>query len=45
MKLCDGCDVRGNWEHRCHGEPCPCEECREADRLFGPLSDSPGGRQ
>jgi hypothetical protein len=33
--ICDGCNVRGGWEHRCHGAPCPCEECREADRLFG----------
>lgn len=33
--ICDGCNVREPWEHRCHGKPCPCEECREADRLFG----------
>jgi hypothetical protein len=37
--LCDGCNVRGAWEHRCHGEqatvrgertdrPCTCAECR-----------------
>lgn len=24
-KLCDGCNVRGNWEHRCHGENCQCD--------------------
>lgn len=23
--LCDGCNVRGNWEHRCHGENCDCD--------------------
>jgi hypothetical protein len=41
--LCDGCNVREPFEHRCHGAPCPCEECREADRLFGgPL---PGCRE
>lgn len=31
---CDGCNVRQPWEHRCHGEPCPCEECAEERRLF-----------
>jgi len=25
MKLCDGCNVRGNWEHRCHGKDCDCD--------------------
>lgn len=34
-RLCDGCNVREPFEHRCHGLPCPCQECREADRLFG----------
>lgn len=29
--ICDGCNVREPWEHRCHGEPCQCEEC--ADEL------------
>lgn len=23
--LCDGCNVRENWEHRCHGENCDCD--------------------
>lgn len=22
--LCDGCDVREPWEHRCHGKECEC---------------------
>jgi len=34
MKLCDGCDVREPWEHRCFGPGCPCEECIEERRLF-----------
>ena len=40
--LCDGCNVRGGWEHRCHGEPitvrgemvyaaCECAECNGGD--------------
>lgn len=42
--LCDGCNVRPNHEHRCfrgdatwadERQVCTCEECREADRLFG----------
>jgi hypothetical protein len=33
--LCDGCSVREPFEHRCAGAPCPCEGCREADRLCG----------
>lgn len=45
--ICDGCNVRGNWEHRCHGIeavtvggervplPCHCAPCAEARRLFG----------
>lgn len=24
-RLCDGCNVRDNWEHRCYGEDCRCE--------------------
>ncbi len=24
--ICAGCMVRGDWEHRCHGEGCECEE-------------------
>lgn len=24
VRLCDGCNVRGNWEHRCHGVNCDC---------------------
>ena len=23
--LCDGCNVREFWEHRCHGENCTCD--------------------
>jgi len=23
--LCDGCNVREPWEHRCHGENCNCD--------------------
>ena len=26
-RKCPGCDVREPWDHRCHGEPCPCD-CR-----------------
>lgn len=45
--ICDGCNVRPPWEHRCHGDeavtvggdriplPCGCVECAEARRLFG----------
>lgn len=33
-KLCDGCNVREPFEHRCHNALCLCTECREADRLF-----------
>lgn len=40
--LCDGCNVREPWEHRCHGEPCTCPECREERRLFGSAAASPG---
>lgn len=25
IRLCDGCNVRGNWEHRCHGDNCDCD--------------------
>jgi hypothetical protein len=25
--ICGGCAVTGLWEHRCHGAPCPCQEC------------------
>jgi hypothetical protein len=36
--ICDGCNVRGNWEHRCHGtrsvvageqtnKQCQCPDC------------------
>lgn len=38
MNICDGCDVRDPWEHRCHGEPCACEDCREERRIFGDRS-------
>jgi hypothetical protein len=24
-RLCAGCNVRGNWEHRCHGKGCDCD--------------------
>jgi len=33
--LCDGCNVHEPWEHRCHGEPCACLECREERRNAG----------
>ncbi len=26
MQLCDGCNVREPWEHRCHGKNCNCKE-------------------
>jgi hypothetical protein len=26
VKLCDGCDVREPFEHRCHGEGCDCDQ-------------------
>lgn len=26
LPLCGGCNVRGNWEHRCHGSGCGCED-------------------
>lgn len=34
--LCDGCNVREPWAHRCFGAKsgCTCGECREADKLF-----------
>lgn len=32
--ICAGCDVREPWEHRCHGWPCACEECRAAACLM-----------
>jgi len=28
--ICDGCNVREPWEHRCHGKPCECPRCRES---------------
>lgn len=31
QRICDGCNVREPWEHRCHGEPCRCAECHEID--------------
>lgn len=27
--VCPGCDVREPWEHRCFGEGCHCEECKQ----------------
>ncbi len=24
-KICDGCNVREPWEHRCHGNNCTCD--------------------
>jgi hypothetical protein len=34
-RICDGCNVRTPWEHRCFGvRYCDCPECREVDRLF-----------
>ncbi len=43
--ICDGCNVREPFEHRCHGyrsvvrgestdKICECKDCREADLLF-----------
>ena len=31
MYICDGCNVREPWEHRCFGTSygCGCEECAE----------------
>jgi hypothetical protein len=33
LKLCDGCNVRSPWEHRCHDGSgkisCACVQCRE----------------
>jgi hypothetical protein len=45
--ICDGCRVRGSWEHRCHGQlarvndetagrACECTECAE-DRKAHPI--------
>lgn len=42
--ICDGCNVREPFEHRCHGEqsvvmgeqtgkPCECQPCRELEAL------------
>lgn len=28
--VCDGCQVRHPWEHRCSGNGCSCKDCREA---------------
>lgn len=25
QQLCDGCNVRQPWEHRCHGADCNCD--------------------
>ena len=25
-EICDGCNVRHPWEHRCHGEKCQCDD-------------------
>lgn len=35
VMLCVGCGVREPFEHRCVDPSCTCEDCREADRLFG----------
>lgn len=43
--ICDGCNVRGSWEHRCHGshsmimgvqtnKPCECEKCEEMREII-----------
>lgn len=29
--ICDGCNVRPPWEHRCHGGNCSCSECQPAE--------------
>lgn len=26
ISVCDGCNVRPPWEHRCHGEGCNCDD-------------------
>ena len=42
--ICDGCNVRGNWEHRCHGarsvvqgeqtnKQCQCPDCFVVNEL------------
>ncbi len=43
--ICDGCNVRDGWEHRCHGEtrimvrgelyngPCECVPCGELRKM------------
>lgn len=30
--ICDGCNVRPPWEHRCSGAGCECPDCREVER-------------
>jgi hypothetical protein len=48
--LCDGCNVRPPWEHRCHGSsatvrgestgrPCSCDECNSGEAC--PLCGNP----
>ena len=43
--ICDGCNVKDGWEHRCHGDramvlgvqtlrPCECKECRELEAVY-----------
>lgn len=35
--LCDGCNVREPWEHRCLKNGCPCPECGEPEWVDGRL--------
>lgn len=36
IKKCDGCNVRGVWEHRCHGKKCNCDNpvCMEQQGII-----------
>lgn len=37
--LCDGCNVREPWEHKCFGPQCSCEECKEERELFDTVKE------
>lgn len=32
--ICAGCNVRGEWEHRCHSGNCQCVPCEEGRRVL-----------
>lgn len=33
LPVCEGCQVRRPWEHRCFGaDRCGCAECRDVER-------------